>query len=311
MIKLQLFLGIFFLILNLQLHAEQHPGEFIPQNLTVAMNGKFLHGSPGGEDMPNSTNGRFWCRYEIAAATDEIRQIKNFQLFEDGRLCFQIAEIPGSDFYISNSGIVASLDTRQHFRNLLKIDFYSKQGQLLDTHALKGASQFGFSPSGKLFGVGNAKELLLISPESGQVTRLPGGFRFAISEDDQFVAVAGKNEIRVYSSGRFLRTFQTGFDYSRGLSLSARGKLVAVIAKHQLKVFSLETGQPLFTANLPARHSFRDLKIVQDKILTGVHFKEANVSTGLLRIYDLDGSFLLEKTESSQVIPVHHNLDYS
>lgn len=290
-----LWLGFLFPLLALS------PENLIPPYLTVAANGKFI--PRGGTDHPRSTNGRFWCQYDIVTATDEIREIRNFRLFEDGKPRFHTTEIPGSDFYISNSGLVASLDTRQHFLNRLTLHFFSPDGSLLFSHTVKGASLFGFSPSGKLFGVGNAQEILLISPEDQQITTLPGGFQFAVSEDDEFVAVAGRDELRLYSHGKYVRDFRTGFANPRKVCLSWCDQMLAVIEKQRLKVFAPETGQLLFSASQPARYAFRDLEIVGGNILAGVHFKESRRSTGLIYVYTRDGQLLPEQIRTFQPLP--------
>ena len=136
---------------------------FKTANVSVSSNGKFIHRSPVDNSRANSENGVFWCQYDIESVGDEIRMLNNFRLFQNNRLLFSLERVPGSDLYISNSGIVAFMDTKHHYKGELTINFYSKHGQHLLSETYTGAALFGFSSEGNRFGVGTARQLSLIS----------------------------------------------------------------------------------------------------------------------------------------------------
>jgi hypothetical protein len=65
---------------------------------------------------------------------------------------------------------------------------------------------------------------------------------------------------------------------------------MAVIDKKQLLVFSLDEGEIKFSYTLPENYSFRDLQILENKIVTGIHYRTRTESRGEIIIFNLDGS---------------------
>ncbi len=288
----------------------QETGESLkPENMQVASNGIFLFTSTSAASKAHSDNGRFWCDYEIGEVGDETRELKNFAFYEGETLLYTLDEAPGADMYISNSGFTAFMDMELHFEGKLSVHFHSKTGRHLFSRVFKGASLFGFSGDGNLFGVGAAESLQVISLPANKVSRYPKGFQFDLSDDGEIVAIAARDKIIVYTEGEFMREIKTDFLYTRRIKISSEHHLVAVIDKRRLKVFSLENGELLFVATLNGKSSFRDLELRGDAVLTGVHFRDKGISKGVLKAYTLKGEVLLEREESVKRFKVYDNTE--
>jgi hypothetical protein len=268
---------------------------------SVSFNGKLILPESGADYRAISDNGLFYCRYDVAGAGDEIRELTNFRLYEDGNLLYSLDKAPGSDLYISYSGITAFLDHTFHFNGELSVIFYSENGDHLYSKKFTGASLFGFSPSGEMFGVGTAERLFVISPRSQKVDEYNSGYQFDISTDGEYVVVAGENRIYGYAGGNLVQEIPTNAFYPRGIKISPDNGSVSLIDKKILTVFSLD-GSVIFADTLGEKMSFRDLLYDQDEIVTGIHYRDKEYSRGIIRIYNPALKTITEKEESSKYI---------
>ena len=48
--------------------------------LTTSINGTIINSEVNSSAMVSSENGKYWCTYEVTAATDEMRELGNFKL---------------------------------------------------------------------------------------------------------------------------------------------------------------------------------------------------------------------------------------
>ncbi len=101
------------------------------EKLTTSINGTIINSDLNPSAMVSSENGKYWCTYEVIAATDEMRELANLKLYENNNLILTLAKIPGSDVEITNSGKIVFYDHSQHFLGKLKIHIYSKEGAFL------------------------------------------------------------------------------------------------------------------------------------------------------------------------------------
>jgi len=271
-------------------------------SLNVAVNGQLLTRNVESPNKIFSANARYWCQYEIGQVSDEMRQLKNLQFFEGDQLLFTLDEAPGADLSISNAGLIVFFDMKAHFKNEITLIFYSSKGHLLDRATFKGASLFGFSPKGLKFGVGSGEKLEIISVLERRKESYEKCLQFDISEDENWLATAQPGKAKVYFQGKLLKAFSTGFQYPRKIKISSTDQIVAIIDKRQLQVYSLNSGQLLFTDSLPAQYAFRDLLIKSGQIITGIHHRTQQFSKGILRRYNLRGQVLEEKAGSSKSI---------
>ena len=99
-----------------------------------------------------------------------------------------------------------------------------------------------------------------------------------------------------------VKTIQTGIELPRKVIISSENNLVGVIDKFQIKIYSLGNGDLIFEDGLAGDLSFRDLKIVDDKIIAGIHKRNNQESTGLLRVYDLNGNRSDERTGQTRLL---------
>lgn len=272
------------------------------ENTVVSFNGKFIDHSPYENAQICSPNGAFSCQFDIGHVSDEIRQLNNFRFYENNELLFTLDQVPGSDLYISNSGHIAFLDHNHHFQGQLTVSFYSKEGQALFSKTFRRASLFGFSPAGNKFGIGDAAGLQIISMNDQQIRSYPNGYQFAISINENLVAVASENKIALYANGDSQGIISTDIDYPRGVEISPDNRLVAIIGKKLLQVYSLITCKLLFENSLPEKISFRDLKVGDNQIITGAQYRDDEFSKGILKIYDLQGAIILDEIKAEKYI---------
>jgi hypothetical protein len=256
-----------------------------------------------GTGQAGSADGRFRCRYRVSGAGDEVRELVDFELFENGQLLYRLDSVPGSDLFISNSGIVAFMDTRRHYRGELEIHFYSTDGVEVLAETFEGVFETQFSSAGNVFGVGTPEGTYVVSVPERRVTRYPRGFRVAISEDEALVAVAPENRVLVCAEGGILRDIATGLWHTRAVAISSEHDFVAVIGKHRLLAYSLSKGALLFSDSVGGSLSYRDLLPGEDTILAGIHCRDDEVSKGMLRVYNLDGGVVSESHEATKPHP--------
>jgi hypothetical protein len=270
------------------------------EKLTTSINGTIINSEVNPSAMVSSENGAYWCTYEVFAATDEMRELGNLKLYDNNNLILTLAKIPGSDVEITNSGNLVFYDHSEHFKGKLKIHFYSKDGTLLFSKEFERADQFEFSQSGETIGVRSADGISIIALVTGESYLINSGLQFAIDDGEEFVAVAQGGKILIYKNSVLVRTVQTGIELPRKIILFKAHNLVGVIDKFILKIYSLSDSKLLFEDNIGGDLSFRDLKIVDDKIVGGIHKRNKEASTGLLRVYDLNGNQLNEKSGESR-----------
>ena len=268
--------------------------------LTTSINGTIINSEVNSAAMVSSENGKYWCTYEVTAATDEMRELGNFKLYENANLIFNLAKVPGSDIEITNSGKTIFYDHSEHFKGNLKIHIYSKDEQILFSKEFKDADQFEYSSSGEMMGVRTTEGFSIISLESGESYLIEKGLHFSFDEEDEFIAVAPSNKILVYQNSSLIKTIQTGIELPRNVIISSENNLVGVIDKFRLKMYTLNNGDLIFEDRIAGDLSFRDLKIVDDKIIAGMHKRKKEESTGFLRVYNLNGNRLEEKSGESK-----------
>jgi hypothetical protein len=295
-----IFIALIFLMIMHPTHAQNIESKLKSSNLSLSFNGTFIANVPAQQSNANSADGRFWCTYDIGRVTDEVREIKNFQFYHDNHLLFTSDIVPGSDLYISNSGYIAFLDLTHHYKRELTIHFYSKTGSHLFSETFIAASVFGFSSTGNKFGVGNATYLKIISIPDHHIENYNGCDQFDIAEDENFIATALAGEMNVYAYEKLITAFKTDFIYPRRIIISSKNDIVAVIDKKFMNVYSIDNGRLLFQKKLAGNHSYRDLMLSDNKIFAGIQFRHDGISTGILKIYDLQGNVLLEKADASK-----------
>ena len=264
-------------------------------NLSTSINGTIINTEINPSAKVTSENGKFWCRYEVTAATDEMRELSNLKFYYEDNLLFSLSKTPGSDIEISNSGFIIFYDHSEHINGKLKIYIYSKDGTFNFTKEFEGATLFEFSSSGETMGVRTPEGISIISLNSGSSYMIDKGLEFAIDNQNEFVVAAPQEKLLIYKNSILLGTIQTGIELSRKVIISTENNLVGLIDKYQLKVYSLTDYNLLFEDRIGGEFSFRDLKIIDNKIITGIHKKNKSESSGHLRIYDLNGNKLKEK----------------
>ncbi len=291
---------IIFLLISMAINltfAKQRD-EGIRTDISVCPSGKIVHRCADGEAKAWSKNGSFWCQYEIGHVSDEVRELLDFKLLENDQLRLTMERAPGSDVHISNSGIVAFVNMRDHYKDEVTISFYSKHGQYIYSETFYGAFLFGFSPKGERFVVGTTAHLYVIPLPDGCTEAFEKGFQFDISEDGQLLAVASPNRVKVYFQRELLWEIETGLFYARKIKISCNNERLAVIDKKNLQVYTLADGHLAFVHILRGKESYRGLVFERGRVLSGVHHRQNGVSRGILRAFNQEGEVIFEKGQS-------------
>ena len=298
--------------------AQDNRGDLELKDLSVSINGLIILPTINPDAKIISENGKYWCTFDIGKVTDEDREVVNFKFYFKNELLFTLPKAPGSDVDISNVGYVVFFDHFEHFRNLLKLHFYSPIGKFLFSRSYSDADMFSFSKSGSKFGVRNSENLSVVSILDNNEEKYEKGYQFDVSENDKLIAIALEDKIKIYGDGSLIRIIKTGLSYPRKVQVYADKQIVAVVDKRTLHVYSITDGRLIFLKQINGALSYRDLKIVGDKIVTGIHKRTETESRGLLRIYSINGNLNKEMQSPGRRLkhfegidlPQRNNLDY-
>ena len=241
------------------------------EKLTTSINGTIINSDVNPSAMVSSENNKYWCTYEVNVATDEMRKLSSLKLFENENPILNLNKVPGSDVSITNSGKLVFYDHSEHFKGILKLHVYSKEGNFLFEKTFSNADQFEVSPSGDRMGLRNADGISILSLADGSSYLIEKGLQFSFAEDDVIIAVAQSDKILVYKNSLLFQSIQTGIELPRKVIISATNNLIGVIDKYTLKVFSINNQNLFFKDDTSGEKSYRDLKIVDGKIVAGIH----------------------------------------
>jgi murein DD-endopeptidase MepM/ murein hydrolase activator NlpD len=303
--RLFISIGLLFLFTVPMLLSAIEP-DALPAGIRLSFNGKFVHDVPEGFRRI-SDNGKYLCSYGIGNVGDEIREINNFRLYENGILIYQSDDFPGSDMMISNAGVVAAFDMRFHFRQEVTILLINKKGEVIYKKGFRYASLFGFSPQGSYFGVGTGENLTLIEISSGEEFTVDHCSQFIVSTDEKMLATAKEDHISIYRNFEFAGSFNTGFFYPRAIALNDDGSEVTVIDKHNLLNVSTQAFDMLFEKQLPGHLAYRDVLYRGDDWHCGIHQKEKGISRGILRTIDSKGTIKSEQVVDERLFQHFEN----
>ncbi|MEA3479182.1 MAG: hypothetical protein U9R60_13430 [Bacteroidota bacterium] len=272
---------------------------YLPENIRLSFNGKFIPAEADADVKFVSDNGLYKVKYNVRSASDEMRKITGFELFRNDELMYSLNSLPGSDIYVSNAGYLAVMDMKFHYQQELSIHVFSPEGLYLFSDSFKYASLFAFSPRGEKFVVGTDRYLYIISLIDHSIRKVNSCSQFAFSADEAYLATARENKLIVYKDYKVISSFNTGLFYPRGLAIHDHN-LVTVIGKKKLKTYAVRTNQEVFADELPEHQSYRDLHMETAQILAGVHYRHDGVSRGILKVYDLKGRTLAEEEHSTK-----------
>ncbi|OQX72275.1 MAG: hypothetical protein B6D61_14330, partial [Bacteroidetes bacterium 4484_249] len=190
---------LFFLFASLiSVSIKAQKTDYLPGNIKLSFNGKFINSAANDEFKVVSENGMFKAKYETGNVTDEMREIKNFKLFKNNVLLFRLDYLPGSDLYISNSGYMAVMDMKFHFKQELTVHFFNPDGEYFFSKTFRYASLFGFSPKGKQFVVGTDKYLNIITLNDKKIHKVESCSKFAFSPDEKYLTTAKEDKLNIY-----------------------------------------------------------------------------------------------------------------
>ncbi|MBN2037683.1 MAG: M23 family metallopeptidase [Chitinispirillaceae bacterium] len=258
-------------------------------------------------DAIASQNGRF---YALPSGRDKDKRPTSMTLFENGHVRFSLKGVRGAPI-VSNAGFfMAREHDRSHDRSG-GIAFYSPQGKRVAALSYPGCELFGFSQGGRFFGIGGKEFLDIVDCASGSVTRYPRAQAYAVSDDGLMTATVsdqtpGKSRISVYQGVRKGPTRAITSGYVRGIDISPDNRLLAMVDRDVLRVFSLPGLAPVFTDRLSGNNAFVAVAFGADRIWAGVRRQNDahTVFTGILRTYAYSGRLVSEEEQETVECPI-------
>ncbi len=278
-------------------------------NISVSSNGTFMHHATTADAKASSPNGAYRCNYTVGRVGCAERELLDFRFYENDRLLFTIDRAPGSDLYISNSGVVAFMDIIYHFKKTVNVHFYNREGKHLFSKPFKGVHGFAFSSDGDKFGALAGEHLHVTRVTNKETEVYPGGYEFDFSEDGRLVAITSDGSIRVYSNSNLLQEIETGLLLPRRVIISSDHNQLAVIDKRNLLVYSLSDGHLIFSDTLTGPFSFRDLMLSSGEVKTGVHYRHDGFSKGIVKIYSADGTQITTREGESRRFKIFNDVE--
>jgi hypothetical protein len=261
----------------------------IVNNYTASINGTIVRSTEIEPGVRYSENRQYKCTYSIGAVMDENRELYNLTFYDNNYPVYHLSRVPGADIEISNSGIMVVYDHTFHFRGELILRFYSAQGNMFLEKTFSGANAFQLSESGNAFAVRDRQKIYTHNFITNAEFEYPKGLSFSLDNNDEAIAIADENSLKVYQQGSLIRTIDYNIKLPRKVLLSINNNLVGVIDKHNLIVYNVTDGAVKFYDKLGGNNSFRDLKFVDESILAGIHTKTKELSKGSINKYSLTG----------------------
>ena len=122
-------------------------------------------------------------------------------------------------------------------------------------------------------GIRCSEGIKIFSLENENSYLIEKGLQFTIDESDEVVVVAQQGKTLIYKNSLLKNQFETEVVLPRKMVVSTEKNIVGIIDKYHLKVFTSTNGELIFKENICGDFSFRDLKIIDDKIVAGIHKK--------------------------------------
>jgi hypothetical protein len=252
----------------------------LPEGYELTASGKFNQVSAYNRV---SENGVYFCNYNVSSAGDEVRQLTDFRFYENGLLLYTLKDVPGSDLYITNSGISVFIDHTFHFRNEITINFYSPEGTSISSRKFKGAYLFGFSPDGNIMGVGTPGKLTIIYVKENKSFEYPGCMNFDIGVNGNFVVLADKEKISVYSGTELLFTIPVN-SLVRDIKIIDENTFCYITKDHFI-AGSINKENELYSSFLEHGFSYTDLLVKDGRVFLAANKRGHNDLTSYLSEY--------------------------
>lgn len=256
---------------------------------TASINGTIVRSTENEPGVRYSENRQYKCSYKIGAVTDENRELYNLTFYDNDLPVYHLSKVSGADVEVSNSGIMVVYDHTFHFRGELTLRFYSAQGNMILEKTISGVNAFQFSESGNAFAVRDRQKIHTYNFITNLEFEYPKGLAFSFDYNDEYIAIADENSLKVYQHGGLIRIIPYKIELPRRVMLSTDNDLVAVIDKYNLIVCNLSDGAVKFYDKLGGNDSFRDLKFVNGIIFAGIQTKTKELLKGSIKKYSIIG----------------------
>jgi len=243
----------------------------LPGNYKLSFAGKFFQ-----ESVYNRTsdNGQYSCTFRVKSAGDEVRELTDFIFYKNDLVQYKLDKVPGSDLYISNSGIAAFIDQSLHFNQQITINFYSPACSNLFSESFKGAFVFGFSPDGNYMGVGTTDNFNLLSLKEAARYNYPKCLNFDISENGKYILLAGENDVKLFSGNNLVSTKNVNAGIIRKIRFIDESSY-AYISRDNFSVVAV-SGNEIYSSGIPSGNTYNDLLAAEGRVFAGISKRQNN-----------------------------------
>ncbi len=151
--------------------------------------------------------------------------------------------------------------------------------------------------------MGSTAGLQVVDPARGTVLTHERALQFDFSEDDSLLALALPGRVVVKRGPTTVLEVVTGELSPRVVRISAKDSLVAVAGRQMLLAFSLGTGKRTVADTLRGSATYRDLHLLNGRIVAGIQRREGGLLCGVLRVVERTGRLLAEAEGERLVVP--------
>jgi hypothetical protein len=190
---------------------------------------------------------------------------------------------PGQEmFFVSDAGwFVGAMATP----GLRRLTFYTAQGRVVARRDVSAAANYAFTRAGQHLYV-NARDGLLAFDSQGRQTADYGkGNWFLVSDDERTVALVQGNLVTVHCSGQTARRFRLTSPLFRSLAFSADGQLMATVERTRVSLYSLRTGERLWSDAQPDAISLLHVAVGADGSVWVTGEEPGREDGGLVMLY--------------------------
>lgn len=221
----------------------------------------------------------------------------------DGALLWSIGPTQDVSFVISNHGAVVGLQLNVNIAAQNQVHFYGDNGTLLAEMRVPRLLGGAFDPDGQIFvAVSGSHGAIGFDLSGKQIWTVPGGRLTAAAPAAGTVAIVGSGRLTIVKDGQVSESVELGDLLIRRVAVSADGGRVAIAAKQEIRLYDampLREVQKIESGSPSLAWTSIDFSPDGGKIAAGVARElgaavpiERRHPDGEVRVYSIDGDLL-------------------
>jgi hypothetical protein len=202
---------------------------------------------------------------------------------KNGSVLYKLNKAPGSDLYISNSGIAAFFDHSYHFRKQLIINFYSPEGIRLSSLEFLAAYLFGFSEDGDIMGISTPEKFTVYYIKDKRTVTYPKCMSFDIGPAGNYLVCSDEKNITVYEREELSYTSEINSNIRKIKIVD--DSTYCFITRNEFVLKDLRDDKTIFSNSLEQGYTYNDLLLIGQRIFLGINSRQKNILKGYLSEY--------------------------